>query len=313
MSHRRDKPKKHRFIDAGSEDILNVTVAGQRSSSNKRSRNLGNHFDSNKVTTRSMSCNNNATVLSTGSIGFLGAKKRKILNKTLSSKRSQCANLKIDKCKSYIEGNDSDSEEEEGAVIDCDNVQVSVDAAQQDEDFPEQDVDSDEQSGLLNYGMGNCNIHDSYEETVTTPVWSEDETEVTFKANELSIVDGDVNAPEIGQADQFKKYQGDPAFEKFIKSMVAKEMEQERSKWRKEQGESRKDVAVTSKTTAGKDKNGKSRDMVKSPSDTTIYAPALNKSNRIDRTDEVINSILLRGQDVNATPKSNNEMFRPRV
>ena len=90
-----------------------------------------------------------------------------------------------------------------------------------------------------------------------------EEQEVTFKTTEPG--------PSKRVDNQFDFLKGDVAFEKYIKSMVAKEMQKEKDKLTKSRA-------------------GNQGDMVKSPSDTTLYAPALAKTP--DRTKQIVDSIL---------------------
>ena len=140
------------------------------------------------------------------------------------------------------------------------------------------------------------------------------DSEITFNraaldcSNQISWEHNRINK----DVDPFKAFQGNIAFEQYIKSMVAKELELEKKKLK---DEAAKAVPTQNRTFVEKDHkaqtggqaigtpktgvagiaqaNNPHGDLVKSPSDTTIYAPALQRiTNSVDRTKDIVGSIL---------------------
>ena len=87
-----------------------------------------------------------------------------------------------------------------------------------------------------------------------------------------------------------------PAFQTYIKRMVARELEAERKREQLKKkpetiGKSTAGIASTPNI-VGKRGLNQNMEIVKSPSDTTIYAPALNRVGQIDKTRQIVDKII---------------------
>ena len=194
--------------------------------------------------------------------------------------------------------NQGDEEEEISADDMDDRIRVSV-SANEDSEFPapddemgNSDEEYDNNTGKLISESNDPDEHGSLE--------TEEETEITFKNVDSHFVE---LQPRDGSAN-YDSLRGDPAFENYIKRMVAKELKDERERALKQT------VAVTPRTPVNtgvprvqktqarhtfpgvsNTHGNKGKSMVKSPSDTTLYAPALNKT-AVGRRQLAVDTIL---------------------
>ena len=154
-------------------------------------------------------------------------------------------------------------QDEEPDYDELDRVRVSVYDHEHDE-FPYEGQEDEQEEGEL----------DDSDSTTT---------EVTFKPSAVQRGQQGQKASEVN----FESWKGNPAFEKFIKGMVAQELEAERKK----SGAGRRCSAPPAalgrepmeqqgtpvrRPDKARGQRGNT-EILKSPSDTTIYAPALNK------------------------------------
>ena len=166
-----------------------------------------------------------------------------------------------------------------------DDIDVDVETfPQEDGEFPQEE---DEDEGLLS-DSSEDDLEDTIEgsqvETGLDSV-SVAGTEVTFKKHP-SVANGGV---------KFDKLRGDPAFEKFIRKCVAKEIQNTEKGAKDQRGVDRrssippprvrsvvqKPTTTHSSATPAKGNNNGSKNkntFIKSPSDTTLYAPALSRN-----------------------------------
>ena len=123
-----------------------------------------------------------------------------------------------------------------------DRVRITVDQAEVDELLDEEAInDEEEEEGEI---------------VDTEETQSVAESEVTFK-----IPRKDPTTPKEKEGD-FRRYEGNPAFERYIQKRVAQEY----------------GIGTKTKPPVKGQKGNVSKEFVKSPSDTTIYAPALMKT-----------------------------------
>ena len=157
-----------------------------------------------------------------------------------------------------IEGGENQSQQFDG-------IEVDVHASDDLREFPE---------------IGNSTSHD--EETVDE-IASLDDTEVTFKRKTEEFAD-------------FKHFEGDPAFHKYISKLVAQEVQKKTVQTTPTKGKTKAKgmeiatnqgiaddlMEVRGNLTPAKQKGATMPNMegqmIKSPSDTTIYAPALGRA-----------------------------------
>ena len=174
-------------------------------------------------------------------------------------------------------GGDDSMEEQE--LDSYDRIQTTVDPAD-DADFLDDNFEdnSDVEEGEL--GM------DSETEGSQEPIIDDVSTvdsEITFRRRD--------NKSNTRPTD-FSVFEGNPAFETYIKKMVAQEMAAERQSPVNKVAEKQKLIT----TPKGKGKGTVTHclnDVNKSPSDTTIYAPALQKiQNDADKTKLIVSKIL---------------------
>ena len=216
-----------------------------------------------------------------------------ILNQTKDHDTSN--NNAIPEFNSVIENSYIDRTMEEGEICDgemernevhdldqlddeyrIDKVRVTLNDEEYSE-FPEGDYESEDSDD------------EEFHEQDTT-VQSSVENEVSFKIPKRTV-SNDMN--------KFDQYKGDPAFEKYVKKMVAEEMKIERQRANKlgkgkvvqtsDAGQGKTGVKVGS-TPNRKGMKGQINDKVKSPSDTTLYAPGLNK---IQDASKAVRNIIL--------------------
>ena len=202
--------------------------------------------------------------------------------------------------------------EDQENIDEFDRIDINVDMREEDEEFPdeEEEFESDEESS----------------ETVTTPVQvpiGSVDSQITF--NDRNRID---SARE--QERQFQQFRSNPAFENFIKKLVSKEIENSAKKnktnaqstpRRPAQDMTRRSVVNKTSTmqppkgntTLGVNKvneknetvdnidkrqekilddRSKNKEVVKSPSDTTIYAPGLTRQPKGVVLDQIIQGIL---------------------
>ena len=148
---------------------------------------------------------------------------------------------------------------------------------------PEEVIDedsNDQDTGILGFEGNNFEVDQGSNAT-------KEETEITFKDATSNFVE---TQPRDGSV-YFDSLRGDPAFANYIKRMMAKELKDERDREKKQRvvaPRTPKNSALppviqksparhTFPGTVNHNKN-KGNNMVKSPSDTTLYAPALNKT-----------------------------------
>ena len=162
-----------------------------------------------------------------------------------------------------------------------DHVLVTVDQDQVDLDFPE-------------VGMA-VTVNNAVSESISNYA----DSEVTFKTPTRPV------QQQQPQQQDFVNLRGDPAFEKFIKKCVAEEVRESSRRASLERESILKDPnsgKKTSQTTA----NGRCGNAIKSPSDTTIYAPALQK------TPEKIRELLSESTPLRSGRKDLNEVLNER-
>ena len=307
-------------------------IAGQPLVSNANKRRRGNETNSkladlpNMVgrTTRSMCKNNNSSVnyRDLHSIGLsnliakkVGSRSNKIASNAVVEMPPFIHQDGDNLCNHIISEQPENAEGDEDAgredvVVEADLVRTTVNA-QENSEFPENDSES-EGEGLDESFDPNENDWLRIIDTVDN---ASIDGEVTFKVNTLTVSDeGDRAGTSGGSSEEttgavtqqgnFDIYRGDPAFEKFIKGVVAKELAEEHKK----QGK-----VDQNKTTPKAKNKGGSINFIKSPSDTTIYALALNRICGENLSNDVVNGILIRGQE-QASPKSlSNLAYIPRV
>ena len=96
----------------------------------------------------------------------------------------------------------------------------------------------------------------------------------------------------------FDNLKGDPAFDKYIKSLVAAELQSERKKSEKSGGKTLAATPKMLKAAKGTPSKGKEiENRIKSPSDTTLYAPALRRNSN-QHTEGLVNAILHGNQGI---------------
>ena len=304
------------------------------SSRRKRGKKSPNVIKTRRMQTRSTvkdkDFNNNATLLK-GVQAEPEIKSRSrssyVKSNELSSKRSR-----LNIC-DFNAGRDSSADvDDQVEAVDADTVRVRVRASEMAE-FSGSD-ESDEEEGQIEdegdeSGAGMDSVDESGKEKVSGSgldnLASSDacnqfiDNEISFRVCDLNVVEREIDDQQDttdGGVSDFSEFSGNPAFEKYIKTMVAKELEIERRKsgtvrppvekracLAKQRegsspGEMQRNITATPQTAKVK-RGGKGNELenqlVKSPSDTTIYAPALNRIN--GGMDGVVNSILMRGQN----------------
>ena len=189
---------------------------------------------------------------------------------------------------------------EEDNVEDFDRIQTSVDPFEE-EEFLDSDV-SDKEDGELE-DEGESDICESEADEYSTG-----DSEIRFKRPSTIDFVADVTEHPVAEQQQFEHLRGNVAFESYIKAMVAKELQEERKKVDKQPCR----VVIRKETQAPvqpvvtpprQDSKGTPKrtgivannvvDMVKSPSDTTIYAPALQRAlTDNDPTRQIVQRIL---------------------
>ena len=169
----------------------------------------------------------------------------------------------------------SEEEEDEEDYDSYDRVGVSVDMNSEDEE--EFGVDSDKEEGELNDGE----IEESGE-FIPDNTESMKDSEILFNTKGKGEKDLDMNAI---------KALNPTAFESYIKKVVAKEMESERK--RKSTGSGHSSPAKKQQKQGNTFAQTNPERVLKSPSDTTIYAPALSKlANDRDKTRQIVRRII---------------------
>ena len=135
-------------------------------------------------------------------------------------------------------------------------------------------------------------------------------TEFNSGGDYISVVDPEITFKRprtvVENNFDFKVLQNNVALESYIKGMVAKELEIERKKIREELTKQltpkpnkpivnmeRESILKTPNKKSGMTSNVAYQEIIKSPSDTTIYAPALSKiSNNPNKTKQIVEKIL---------------------
>ena len=223
---------------------------------------------------------------------------------TLRSKR-KCNLTTKDKCSVYPDQARSRSEDDldELEEEDPDGVHISVDQHEENEQFPfEEEYESDEEQPqpAKRTKVSNRNNFDrDFRYVVPASDTYDDisDEEISFKKQK--------EAPQQSDGEQFSELHSNPAFETFIKNLVAQEMKQSEEKKRKvpaqksETFQSPLSKIGTPKLQGSKGKGKTSGEFVKSPSDTTIYAPALARG---AAENVVLNNILGTGEIVVGSP-----------
>ena len=183
------------------------------------------------------------------------------------------------------------TDEETEMPYDMDRIQVTVDRMEE-EEFPA-DYESDEETLGNHDNQGNTSVKycDSEADTVV-------DSEIQFNTGRR----GDESAMKTSQ--NFEMLQGDPAFTKFIQNMVAREMKAEKDKLSLNRTSALKDPISkngkkTTTNTTPKRGNGVIN-KVKSPSDTTLYAPALIKATEITNKADLVVYNLFNDQNIAA-------------
>ena len=203
---------------------------------------------------------------------------------------------------------DLDRDQEETVAMDAmdgDRIITTVDH-QEDEEFPaEEEYDSDEERQQVP-------AKKVYQQVETEQCASEDTSSIM--GNELEVNSQLSNSPDIEisfkprQVDdighKFENLKGDPAFESFIKKLVAKEVRDsatksatgKRSKGATGSQSHRSPLEALDKSAGATPKNKgmmQHHDKVKSPSDTTIYAPGLARLNQqSSAADRIVDNLL---------------------
>ena len=203
----------------------------------------------------------------------------------------------------FLDGNTDVSNDGDEAIDSLDHIVTTVDRSQIDEEFPDEvetETDSDDSSGRI----GGC-------------VSNSPENEVSFKTPEqakqmlanvgpsqkginFGTPKRDSNfrtgliSGEEGESTGFDTLREDPAFSKYIKNLVAQELKAERSKKSREPQKE-------------KPKSKLQGEFVKSPSDTALYALALNKIAVVDKTKQIVNNLL--GEEIWRDPEPDISKF----
>ena len=172
------------------------------------------------------------------------------------------------------------NEDEDQDFESYDRIRTTVDPTE--EEFLDEDVQetSDQEDGEIDGESDNEGLDEfANNETISNP-----DSEVTFRRK----------TPKKKEIQDFSVFEGNMAFESYIKKMVAKEMAAAAANGKDNAVRNERTSKVTKPTTPVKRGNfALSGDVNKSPSDTTIYAPALQRiTNEVDKTKAIVDKIL---------------------
>ena len=235
------------------EESLNVTVASQpkrlRTATEGKypfenffERDLNGKIlqEGRGVKTRAMSKNNNASIGLNRPTFKRSTKCKKVANLN-DPVREFCEEI-ANNSTSYVISNTVGAEDEGPGVsaLGGDQVRTTVNASE-DAEFPG-DEDSEEDEGLINDDEEEESANElvpgiEFDEQSTGDLAQSEDEEITFKVNDMNIVDMGTSATgdvEPGKMDtnqgDFSSFKGNIAFAKYVKNMVACELEQEKKK-----------------------------------------------------------------------------------
>ena len=221
------------------------------------------------------------------------------MNKTLftSNKFNKIKTVKNSEpiCDVVDHTQDEEDEDDNQELDEYDQIRTTVDPAE-DHEFTDYDDELDREDGELveeesQDNEGQVQINDDTDFSV--------DSEVTFKKP--------INHDLQSEAEDFSYLKGNVAFENYIKKMVAEQIQstpkgnQGDASKRAVKGKRKREEGTggTSTLTPKKVKKGNdnailnSNELIKSPSDTTIYAPALNRlTSNVDHTKQIVDRIL---------------------
>ena len=195
--------------------------------------------------------------------------------------------------------------EDEEDVEEFDRIRTSVDP--QEDQFSDEELDdqSDTEEGELTEASF-VGVPGNSGNRINSQSIVDSDSEITFKLPVAANSTGVAVEQQTQQTD-FRQFEGNPAFERYIQKMVAKEISSAKQKDRKrsavegkatagpKQSVKQSEVTPAKVSKSGRQGNAMIVNQIKSPSDTTIYVPALQRLslvNNVDKTKQIVEDML---------------------